>query len=685
MISRLSHEQAKSRIEELRGEIEEHNYRYHVLDRPLVDDHRFDRLLRELQELEEEFPDLQSPDSPTRRVGSEPLSAFEPLQHRLPMFGLDNAFNEGELRDFDTRVKKLSGLDRVEYLCELKFDGLAVSLQYAGGRFRRGATRGDGLTGEDITANLRTIRQIPLQLTEPLNLEARGEVYISRQAFLDLNTKREEEGLATFANPRNAAAGSLRQLDPRLAAARPLKIFFYGLGEHNLALITQGELLARLESLRLPVNPHHAVCRGPEEVWQFCRTWQEKRRELSYETDGIVVKVNSLEVQKSLGATARSPRWAVAFKYPPEEKVTKILDITVNVGRTGAITPVAVLAPVSLAGTTVKRASLHNEDFIASKGIKIGDMVAVHKAGEIIPEVLHVLKDQRRGDEKEFTMPGTCPSCGKKTVRLESEAAFRCQNPSCPAQLVEKLVHFASRRAMDIEGLGPKVAAALYREKLVSDVGDLYYLQAQQLSGLERMAEKSAANLVKAIDRSRSNPLRKLIFGLGISFVGEKAARLLAEKFQSFERLRLAGVDELTAIAEIGPKIAEAVAGFFRNPGTKPVLEKLAGAGVNLEEPLSGAREVLPAGPDFSGKVFVFSGKMEGYTREQAAALVEEKGGRVSSAISAKTDYLVAGAEPGSKLDKARKLDVAVIDESRFNEMLRGQQTGIPGSGGDRR
>lgn len=667
----LNYEQAKSRIEKLRGEIEEHNYRYHVLDRPLVDDHHFDRLLRELQELEDQFPGLQSPDSPTRRVGSEPLPAFESLEHRLPMLGLDNAFNEGELREFDARVKKLSGLDRVEYFCELKFDGLAVSLQYSGGRFRRGATRGDGFTGEDITANLRTIRQIPLQLPEPLNLEARGEVYISRQAFLNLNAKREEEGLAAFANPRNAAAGSLRQLDPRLAAARPLKIFFYGLGEHNLALETQSELLTRLEKLHLPVNPHHTVCSGLEEVWQFCRVWQEKRRELSYETDGIVVKVNSLEAQKSLGTTARSPRWAVAFKYPPEEKVTKIMDITVNVGRTGAITPVAVLAPVSLAGTTVRRASLHNEDFIVQKGIKIGDMVAVHKAGEIIPEVLHVLKDQRRGDELEFVMPGNCPSCGSKTIRLEAEAALRCLNPSCPAQLVEKLVHFASRRAMDIEGLGPKVATALFREKLVSDVGDLYYLQAHRLSGLERMAEKSAANLIEAIDRSRGNPLRKLIFGLGISFVGEKASRLLAENFHSLERLRLAGVDDLTAIAEIGPKIAAAVAGFFRNPGTKPVLEKLAGAGVNLEEPLPGRGKVLTAGADFSGKVFVFSGKMDGYTRDEAAALVMEKGGRVSSAISGKTDYLVAGAEPGSKLDKARKLGVEVVDEKRFGEMLR--------------
>ncbi|MFO7951770.1 MAG: NAD-dependent DNA ligase LigA [Bacillota bacterium] len=662
-------EKAQERARALRKEIEEHNYRYHVLDQPLINDHEFDRLMRELQELEQKYPQLWDPDSPTNRVGGEPLEAFEPLEHKVPMLGLDNAFNREELFEFDARVRRLSGLETVDYLCELKFDGLAVSLQYENGSFVRGATRGDGYTGEDITQNLRTIRQIPLQLPEPLTMEVRGEAYINREAFRQLNRQREEQGLMLFANPRNAAAGSLRQLDPRLAAARPLRIFFYGLGEHNLALETQEEVLVYLEKMRLPVNQNYTVCRGPEEVWQYCRRWQDKREELPYETDGIVIKVNSLKWQKELGATARSPRWAIAYKYPPEEKTTRVQDIQVNVGRTGAITPVAILEPVHLSGSVVQRASLHNEDFVKEKEVKIGDTVTIHKAGEIIPEVLRVLKDKRTGEEKEFTMPRSCPSCGSETTRLSGEAALRCLNPKCPAQLVEKLVHFASRRAMDIEGLGPAIAEMLYREDLAGDVGDLYYLKEEQLTGLERMAEKSAANLVGAIENSKGKPLRRLLFGLGISFVGEKAARLLAEKFKDLERLQKAKEEELTEIPEIGPKIAQAVSGFFRTPETQPVIDKLKRAGVNFKEPAA-EDSTQAAGPDLSGKTFVFSGALEGYTRERATALVEEQGGKVSSSVSKNTDYLVAGDEPGSKLEKARSLEVEVLDQSRFEELL---------------
>jgi len=664
-VSSTELEKARNKALELRREIEEHNYHYHVLDQPLIDDEKFDQMMLELQQLEKEFPELQDPDSPTRRVGAKPLEAFDTLEHKVPMLGLDNAFSDQDLADFDARVRKLSELDIIEYHCELKIDGLAVSLQYEEGVFKRGSTRGDGYSGEDITANLRTIRQIPLQLPEALTLEVRGEVYINKKDFEKLNNERESEGLMTFANPRNAAAGSLRQLDPRLTAKRPLKLFLYGLGEHVLDLSTQSDLLDRLENLFLPVNPNRTICRGLDEVQSYCRRWQDKKGELPYEIDGVVVKANDLDLQKELGFTARSPRWAIAYKYPPEEKTTRVLDIQVNIGRTGAITPVALLEPVSLSGTTVRRASLHNEDLIAEKGIMIGDTVVVHKAGEIIPEVIRVIEDDRSGEEKEFKMPGHCPSCSAETVRLSGEAARRCLNPSCPAQLVEKLVHFASRRAMDIEGMGPAMAEMVYNSGLVRDVGDLYYLAAAQLSEMPRMAEKSAENLVRAIAKSKENPLRRLLFGLGIRFVGEKAARLLAERFGNLDRLRKAREEDLVKIEEIGPKIGEAVVQFFHTPETSPVLEKLREAGVNFKEP-----EVVSTSDLLAGKTFVFSGSLDRYTRDEAAAAVEEKGGRVSSSISRKTDYLVAGEDPGSKLEKAQQLGVNVIDENEFSELL---------------
>ncbi|HSW35512.1 MAG TPA: NAD-dependent DNA ligase LigA, partial [Candidatus Limnocylindrales bacterium] len=465
----LDQGQAKKRMRELQREIDEHIYRYHVLDRPAIDDAAFDRLMQELLLLEEAYPEWRAPESPTGRIGGEPLSGFTTFRHSVPMLGLENAFSETELYSFDTRTQKLTGEEIIEYFCELKVDGLAVSLHYENGYFVRGLTRGDGYTGEDITQNLRTIKQIPLQLSAPVTLEARGEVYINHTDFSVLNLLREKQGLPLFANPRNAAAGSLRQLDPRLAAARPLRIFFYGIGGNTLLLQTQADLLDYLMELRLPVNPKRALCHGMEEVWRYCSEWQGKRHQLPYDIDGIVVKVNRLNMQKGLGATSRSPRWAIAYKYPPEEKVTRVLDIEVSVGRTGAITPVAILEPVILGGTTVQRASLHNEAMIKEKGVMIGDTVIIHKAGEIIPEVLRVVKDKRNGSEIEFKMPEICPSCNAETIRLAGEAALRCINPSCPAQMVEKLAHFASRRAMDIEGLGPAAAALIYDNGLVSN------------------------------------------------------------------------------------------------------------------------------------------------------------------------------------------------------------------------
>jgi DNA ligase (NAD+) len=666
-------ERAAERAAQLRREIDEHNYRYHVLDQPVISDADFDRMMQELIDIEQCFPELRAADSPTARVGGEPLPGFATVAHRQPMLGLENAFNETELHEFDGRVRRAAGLEAVAYFCELKIDGLAVALQYEEGLFTRGSTRGDGFTGEEITHNLRTIKQLPLRLPEPVTLEARGEVYISRVDFENMNRTRHEQSEPLFANPRNAAAGSLRQLDPRVSAERPLRIYLYGLGQPNPDLASQAEALAYLEQLRLPVNPHRTLCHGIAAVWDFCRSWQEERHRLPYEIDGIVIKVNDLELQRLLGSTSRSPRWAIAYKYPPEEKTTRVLDIRVNVGRTGTITPVAILEPVFLSGSTVQRASLHNEEILAEKEVLIGDTVVVRKAGEVIPEVVQALKEKRTGSEIRFAMPDRCPSCGAAVYRLPGEAARRCLNPSCPAQVVERLVHFASRRAMDIEGLGPAVAELLWRERLAADVADLYFLERAQLEPLERLAEKSAANLVDAIARSRGNPLHRLLFGLGIRFVGERASRLLAERFLTLDALQGAGTEELTAVPEIGPKIAEAVMHFFSSPQTGELLGKLRRAGVNFAEPAAAPA----AGRTLAGLTFVFSGSLERLTRVEAALLVEERGGQVASAVSKKTDFLVAGEAPGGKLERARELGVKVLDENRFLEMLGRREPGV--------
>jgi DNA ligase (NAD+) len=656
----------KKKINRLRTAIEEHNYRYHVLDQPDISDETFDQLMRDLEELENRHPELRDPDSPTHRIGSKPLTAFTTIEHKIPMLGLDNAFSEEELSDFDQRIRKLLQVDLVDYYCELKIDGLAVSLQYENGFLVKGSTRGDGYSGEDVTLNLRTIRQIPLKLSDPLSVEVRGEVYISSDDFEALNRSRELEALPLFANPRNAAAGSLRQLDPQLTARRPLKLFVYGLGENDLQLNTQEAILNYLNQQRFPINNFGQLCKGVTEVWAFCKLMQQERSLLSYDIDGVVIKVNDLERQQELGSTARSPRWAVAYKFPPEEKETRVLDIQFNVGRTGAITPVAILESINLSGTKVKRASLHNEDLVRDKGIMIGDTVIVRKAGEIIPEVLQVIKTKRSGHEKPFQVPLKCPSCGSVTMRLLDEAARRCLNPSCPAQLVEKIAHFASRGAMDIEGLGPAVAELLFQHKLVSDIGDLYYLEMESLTALPRIAAKSAANLLAAIELSKSNPLRRLLFGFGIRHVGEKASRLLAEQYISLDRISSAAAEELKEITEIGPKIAETVVLFFNKPETGQLLEKLRKAGVNFTEPV----KKTPASSSLAGKTFVFSGGLENYTREEATALIEERGGKIVSAVSRKTDYLILGSEPGSKLLKARELGLAVIDEKTLEKLL---------------
>jgi DNA ligase (NAD+) len=656
-------------VEELRREIEEHDYRYYVLDAPVISDDQYDRLMRELEQLEKQHPELVTPSSPTQRVGGKPREGFVTVRHRVSMLSLANVFAEGELRDFDRRVRSALPGEAVEYVVELKIDGLAVSLSYEDGWFIRGATRGDGETGEDISENLKTIRSIPLRLRRPVTepipgvLEIRGEVYMSKEAFARLNEIREEAGEPLFANPRNAAAGSLRQLDPRVTAGRKLDIYVYGIG-YSEGPVPQSHAgtLSLLAELGFRVNPHHQVFDKLEDVLAYCREWQDRRFALSYAVDGMVIKVNSLAQQERLGATMKSPRWAAAYKFPPEQAVTRVEDIIVRVGRTGVLTPTAVLAPVRLAGTTVARATLHNEDMIREKDIRIGDTVVAQKAGDIIPEVVEVLKEKRTGREQAWQMPDRCPECGSAVVREEGEAAVRCTSLACPARAREGLIHFASRNAMDITGLGPAVVGQLLEAGLTSDPADLYSLHYEDLVALSRLGPKSARNLLEAIADSKKNDLARLLFALGIRHVGERAARVLAKHFGSLEKLMMVDTAELTAVPEIGPKIAASVTAFFAGEQNRRVIEKLVQAGVNTVS----EKEAAEAEKLLAGKTFVLTGALRGFTRQQAQELIEKLGGRVSSSVSRATDYVVVGEDPGSKYDKALALGIAVLDEGGF-------------------
>jgi len=664
---------AEKRIEELTRQIERHNRLYYVEDRPEITDQEYDQLMRELQELEQAFPDLARPDSPTQRVGGEPLPYFEKVVHKTPMLSLGNAFSEAELRDFDRRVRQAVGSQPVRYVCELKIDGLAISLRYENGLFVQGATRGDGTTGEDITQNLRTIRSIPLRLEKPLTLEVRGEAYMPKAAFEKLNREREERGEPLFANPRNSAAGSLRQLDPKVAASRQLDTFIYAIGElQDVSVESHSEGLALLESLGFKVNPERRVFSDIEEVIKFIDGWREKRPTLPYEIDGMVVKVDSYAQQQELGFTAKSPRWAIAYKFPAEEAVTVLEGIEVSVGRTGAVTPTAILKPVSLAGTTVKRATLHNEDIIREKGLMIGDHVVVKKAGDIIPEIVAVLPERRTGDEKPFVMPSHCPECGSELVRLEDEVALRCINPMCPALIREGIIHFVSRAAMNIDGLGEKVVAQLFNQGIIRSVADLYYLHEQRdvLLGMERMGEKSVDNLLAAIEASKENSLERLLFGLGIRLVGAKAARVLAEHFGEMDAIMRASEEELTQIPEIGPKMAASLVNYFRQPQAQAVIERLKAAGVNMS--YKGVR--VESGQDlpFAGKTVVLTGTLSRMTRQEAQEAIVRLGGKVSGSVSKKTDLVIAGEKAGSKLEKAASLGIEVMDEEGFMAILEG-------------
>lgn len=669
----------EARAAHLRAEVEQHNYAYHVLDQPTVSDADYDRLLRELQELEESSPELQTSDSPTQRVGASPAAEFEPHPHLDLMLSLDNAFSEEELREFDARVKRFLELppeEDLEYECELKIDGVGCSLTYRNRVLAVGATRGDGATGENITANIRTIRSIPLRLPESApdgEIEIRGEVYLSRSEFLRINAEREAAGEAPFVNPRNCAAGSLRQLDSNITASRRLQSFTYSLGASpDWRPASQKALLDTLQDWHFRVNHERTVCRGIEETLAFCESWVERRHDLDYDADGVVVKVNSWELQDRLGRVSRSPRWAIAYKFPAEQATTVVRDILVQVGRTGVLTPVADMEPVFVGGVMVSRATLHNEDEIARKDVRPGDTVVIQRAGDVIPEVVSVVLEKRPPESQPFEMPTHCPVCGADAVREPDEAASRCVGIACPAQLRRRLEHFASRGAMDIDGLGPAQVEQLIAQSLVHDAADLYdpeRVNLAALSGLERLAEKSAQNLLEAIAATKGRPLERLLFALGIRHVGETVARQLAQAFGSVERIRAASVEELDAGEGIGPIIAESIHTFFRQDETDDVLEKLTRFGVLPEpkEPLSAAVE----GGAFAGRTFVFTGTLETMGRAEAEAMVRQRGGNASRSVSSRTSYVVAGEKAGSKRRRAEQLGVPLLTEAEFLEMVR--------------
>lgn len=663
---------ARQEMERLRQLIRHHDRKYYLENEPETTDQEYDRLYRLLKDLEEKFPSLVTPDSPTRRIADQPVEGFAVVRHRLPMMSLDNTYSPDELRAFDGRVKRFLGGESAHYVVELKFDGVSVSLTYQGGQLLYGATRGDGEHGDDITANLKTIRAIPLALDPPQQgglprlIEVRAEVYMPRPAFDRLNREREKKEEPLFANPRNAAAGSLKQLDSRIVAQRHLGVFFYGVGAvEGRTFATHHEVLEFLREVGLRVNPHVKRCATIEEAIRYCDEWEPKRENLDYNIDGMVIKVDDLAQQYRLGNTAKSPRFMIAYKFPAQRALTQVLDVEVNVGRTGTLTPVALFKPVFVAGTTVRHASLHNEDEIKRKDVRIGDWVLIEKAGEIIPQVVEVVKSKRTGKERIFHMPSTCPACGGKVSRDSEEVAIRCENLSCPAQLKERMVHFSQRSAMDIEGLGDVAARQLVSSGLVKDYGDLYRLSLKQLLTLPRMAEKSARNLLDGIEASKTRGLSRLLFALGIRHVGAANAEVLAAHFGSLDRIAKASVEELTEIPDVGDVMAASVAAFFRSAGVAKGLEKFKASGVTLEE-----KTASPVSKKLGGQIVVFTGELSSVARSEAQDWVCRHGGRVGSGVTKKTTLVVAGDSAGSKLRKARELGIKIVDEATFKKMI---------------
>jgi DNA ligase (NAD+) len=668
----VSSDSPKNKIEQLRDLIRHHEHRYYVLDDPEISDAEFDKLLRELKELELRYPHLIVPDSPTQRVGGKPAEGFRDVAHATPMLSLDNAYSYAELLDLDRRVREVSHT-RPEYVCELKIDGLSISLTYEKGVLLSAVTRGDGTRGEDVTVNVKTIRSIPLRLNHPLvhqhnRLEIRGEVFLPLAAFKKLNEEREENGEPRFANPRNAAAGTLRTLNPEIVASRNLDIFTYQCrADGEIPSDRHSGTLAWLKQAGFKVNPHWRKCESIEAVTDYCKEWEQRRDGLSYEIDGVVVKVDSVRLQQEMGATSKFPRWALAFKFAARQATTQVKNILVQVGRTGALTPVADLEPVELAGSTIARATLHNEDEIRRLGLKIGDFVLIEKGGDVIPKVVNVLETRRPPDARDFMMPVRCPICSGDVYRPEGEAVRRCSNVSCPAKLKESLLHFASRKAMRIEGLGEALVDQLLAKGLVKDPADLYSLTLDNLVELERMGRKSSQNVLAQITTSKQNDLSRLIFGLGIRHVGERTAQVLANHFGSMDSLSHASQLELENVFEVGPVVAESIFRFFAEPHNQRVIEKISVAGVNLMATTS-----APKSLQLQGKQFVLTGKLPTLSREQAAALIEQHGGRVTASVSQKTDFVLAGEDAGSKLDKAKQLGVRVIDEPTFRQIVDG-------------
>jgi DNA ligase (NAD+) len=662
----LSLKQAEQKIEKLRKDITYHEKRYYVDNNPQISDFEFDMLVKELEELEKQFPELVTPESPTQRVGEQPVSGFASVEHSSPMLSLDNCYSFEELKDFEERIKKIIPNEKIEYVAELKIDGLGISVIYRDGNFARAVTRGDGFRGDDVTLNVKTIRSLPLTVRETREIEVRGEAFLPFQSFHKINQYRSQKGEMLFANPRNAAAGSLRLLDPKEVASRHLDIFLYSIFTEGIEQKSQWKSLQKLKELGFKINPHSRRCSSRKEVLAFWKEWSEKRDSMDYDVDGVVVKVDSTRQQNSLGSTAKFPRWSISFKFPARQATTQIKDIKIQVGRTGALTPVAILDPVKLSGITISRSTLHNEDEIKRKDIRTGDYVLIERSGDVIPKVVSVMKERRKGKEIPFVFPSKCPVCKSSVFRPEGEAISRCENPSCPAKLRESLLHFASRRAMNIEGLGEALVDQLLEKNLVKTLPDLYSLKLEDLETLERMGPKSSQNLLDEIEKSKKTKIPRLIFALGIRYVGERTAQALASHFKDLTILSNATLEELVQVEDVGPKVAESVVFFFKQPENVELLNKLKEAGLRF----SYTKKVKPGELPLAGQTFVLTGKLSELTREEATEAIENLGGSVTLSVSRKTTYVVVGESPGSKLEKAQRLGIPTLGEKEFSKFV---------------